>query len=408
MSTSQAETFPPFDNSFADIAVDPANMKRLSPSCQQLVSEKFDDALSTSKIIIRSALADRELAPIVMNHKCNGCVLTPAGLNLDMAHTVAKYIYHHHNGEDAELPGIKIYDTEIHKPLIVKDIEKVGDLWIEMETTIEHPAQSTSTDIMNATIKCVFHSITPQGVRLQECGYCYIKFEPYQAWLDEWEHYTPFILDRIANLHRRACTENNMDVQLVQRAAAYKLFESFVQYNSKYQNMSEVVFNTKNNEATSIIDLPHLDPNTDFTGPYYLDASCHISGFVANAVEPDKDKNAFVSHGVAAMKLSPKFQPDRVAKLSNATTPTTPAISRAPSFSAEPANVAFRGIRNYVQMRQDPSEKSVIKGDVFVLQDGEIVGVWEGVRFKKIPRRVLNVFLPPPKRKVSFSQNAKK
>lgn len=41
-------------------------MKRLSPSCQQLVSEKFDDALSKSKIIIRSALADRELAPIVM------------------------------------------------------------------------------------------------------------------------------------------------------------------------------------------------------------------------------------------------------------------------------------------------------------------------------------------------------
>lgn len=66
MSTSQAETFPPFDNSLADIAVDPASMKRLSPSCQQLVSEKFDDALSTSKIIIRSALADRELAPIVM------------------------------------------------------------------------------------------------------------------------------------------------------------------------------------------------------------------------------------------------------------------------------------------------------------------------------------------------------
>lgn len=327
-----------------------------------------------------------------------------------MAYTVAKYIYQRQNGEDAELPGINVYNTEIHKPLIVKDIEKVGDLWIEMETTIEQSAESTSTDLMNATIKCVFHSITPQGVRLQECGYCHVRFENYQTWLDEWEHYTPFILDRIQNLHRRACTENNMDVQLVQRSHAYKLFESFVQYNSKYQNMSEVVFNTKNNEATSIIDLPHLDPTTDFTGPYYLDASCHISGFVCNAVEPDKDKNAFISHGVGAMKLSPKFQPDRVAILTSASasTPATPALSRSPSFGEEPSSAAFQGIRNYVQMRQDPHEKSVVRGDVFVLQDGEIVGVWEGVRFKRIPRRVLNVFLPPPKRTVSFSQNAKK
>lgn len=45
-----------------------------------------------------------------------------------------------------------------------------------------------------------------------------------------------------------------------------------------------------------------------------------------------------------------------------------------------------------------PNDKTVLQGDVYVLQDGQIVGVWEGVRFKKIPRRVLNVFLPPPKK----------
>ena len=69
------------------------------------------------------------------------------------------------------------------------------------------------------------------------------------------------------------------------------------------------------------------------------------------------------------MKLSPKFQPQQGAD-----------------------------IRTYVRMEPLQNDKTVLCGDVFVLQNYEVVGVWEGVKFKRIPRRVLNVFLPPPKK----------
>jgi hypothetical protein len=44
-----------------------------------------------------------------------------------------------------------------------------------------------------------------------------------------------------------------------------------------------------------------------------------------------------------------------------------------------------------------PEGKDVLGGTVFVLCGNKIVGSWEGVSFKRIPRRVLNIFLPPPK-----------
>lgn len=72
--------------------------------------------------------------------------------------------------------------------------------------------------------------------------------------------------------------------------------------------MSSCVFDPVTLEATSTLEfLPHLE--TDYCGPYYHDGSCHVSGFVCNAVEEKKDQNAFISNGVTAMKLSPLFDP---------------------------------------------------------------------------------------------------
>ena len=69
-------------------------------------------------------------------------------------------------------------------------------------------------------------------------------------------------------------------------------------------------------------------------------------------------------------------------------------MKMTPKFNPYPG----ANIQNYVQMQPLPKDNTVLCGDVYVLQDDEVVGVWEGVKFKRIPRRILNVFLPPPKR----------
>jgi hypothetical protein len=183
-----------------------------------------------------------------------------------------------------------------------------------------------------------------------------------------WSTHTEAIKNKIDRLYARSKTESSGDVQLMYKDKAYRLFKSFVDYGPKYQNMAEVVCDTKTLEAAARHEF-QPDPNRDYTGPFYLDGSCHISGFVCNTADEDVAKNAYVSHGFAAMKLSPKFKP-------------------GPSAD----------IRTYVHMQPLPNDKTVLSGDVYVLQDGEIVGLWEAVKFKRIPRRVLNVFLPPPRK----------
>ncbi|PPJ52567.1 hypothetical protein CBER1_10859 [Cercospora berteroae] len=340
--------------------------KRLSPSCQQVVREELGGSPSTTKVTVRSCLADPDLSPVVLAHKCNDCVLTPSGLYSDMVLTVASHIHRAYE-PDAEVPGINVSDLQVHKPLIVKDPSNLASLFIEMEVKA-----SSNHTIISTTLHCTFHSTTATGTRLQEMGHCTATYESSANWLQTWSPYTPIILNRISSLQKAAIKENNLSVQLVQRTKVYKLFSSFVQYGPKYQNMSEVIFDTRTLEATATIDLLHLDFQKDFLGPYLLDATGHLSGFVCNAVEKDGDKFAYINGGVGAMKLSSKFQPQRVKEGKSV-------------------------LQNYVQMRILPNDKTVLQGDAFVLQDEEIVGVWEQVRFKRIPRRVLDVFLPKPK-----------
>lgn len=340
----------------------------ISASCQQVVYEDLDNA-SQSKIIIRSCMGHPLLSSCITKHKCNDVVLTPSGLYADMAVEVAKRVWRHHRGQEAELPGINVCDLEVHKPLIVKDVAKMEELWLEMEVTVSI-SEFVRQDITEAVLKCVFHSISADGIRLQENGRCNVRYEWYYGWLSEWSNSFNTIKTRISDLYSRVSTDSAGSVSLVHRDAAYKLFESFVQYSGKYQNMAEVVFDASTLEATSLLSF-QSDPASDYCGPYYLDGSCHLSGFVCNAVEKDKDKNAFISNGVTAMKLSPMFQPAK--KDSN--------------------------IRNFVHMQPLSTDNSVLQGDVWILQDDQVVGKWEGVRFKKIPRKVLDIFLPRPQQK---------
>lgn len=345
--------------------------ERLSASCQQIVQEILSNTASPS-ITIRSCLSDPDLLPAITNHKCNNVVLTPSGLYFDMAITVAKHLLKRPLFAKRSFPeGINVYDMQVHKPLLVQDVSLISNCWIEMETTIISPPSNMDKKEDNLSLKCEFHSITPSGVRLQTMGHCHIRFEDPAQWLSTWSHITPIIQDRIDSLLTRAHKETSGNVRLVQSAQAYQMFESFVQYSGPYQNMKECVFDYETLEATSLLDFSGLEKLAESARvPFLWDGSCHVSGFVCNAVEKDGAKNAFISYGVGSMKMSEKFEPSR-----------------------EGVEVC-----NYVRMESGVGDSSVLQGTVYVLQDGEIVGVWEDVRFKRIPRRVLNVFLPPGKK----------
>lgn len=328
----------------------------LSASCQRIVSEDFTADKSAS-IVIRSCVADPGLWPILRDHKCNGVTLTPSGLYGDMAITVTKHIWSKTN-PDRDFPGLNVCEMHVDKPLKAKNPQVGEGQWLEMQATAEDLDDSGS-------VHCIFSHVSPQGVKLDELAHCTVRLEDESSWRADWATYEHLIVTQVERLQARAMTEASGTIRTIQRGKAYELFKTFVEYEGDYQAMSEVIIDKADLEATALLSIVPKS-ETELAGPYYLDGSCHLSGFICNASDEDTKKNAYISHGWDAAKISSAFQPGN-----------------------------GKECRNYVRMR--PEGKDVLGGTVFVLQGGEIVGTWEGVRFKRIPRRVLNVFLPPPK-----------
>lgn len=338
---------------------------RLSAGCQNIVHEDFSN-LHQATVTVRSTLADPDLWPQIENHKCHNVSLTPSGLYADMATTVAAYIWRAWRGSDSALPSFEVSGLQVDKTLIAKVPQTGREQWFEMESTLSIPDNS-SNDIIDGTVSCKFHEVTASGTQLHDLARCTVTFGFTYGWQAEWCHSEAVIKSKIHSLHSRAQREDSGAIHLVHKRKAYELFESFVDYGPKYQNMATVIYDTETLEATATLDF-QPDPQTDYVGPYYLDGSCHLSGFICNTLI-DTGKWAYISHGIDAMKMTPDFDP----------------------------GVKGAKIENYVRMQPLAGDESIMCGDVFILQEGFIVGVWEGVRFKRIPRRILNIFLPQPK-----------
>lgn len=328
----------------------------LSASCQKIISETYDPDTSAS-ILIRSCVAEPELWPVLRDHKCNGVTLTPSGLYGDMALTVAKHIWTK-TKTSIKLPGLNVCDMHVDKPLKAQNPQVGEGQWLEMQATAEDLDE-------NGVVRCTFSHISPAGAKIDELAHCTVRFEDEASWQSEWSAYEHQVVTQIERLQARAQTEASGQVRTIHRQKAYELFKTFVEYDGDYQAMSEIIIDKAALEATALLDIVPKAGN-ELSGPYYLDGSCHLSGFICNASDEDTKKNAYISHGWSAAKISSDFKPGNGEEL-----------------------------RSYVRMQ--PDGKDVLGGTVFVLSRSKIVGTWEGVSFKRIPRRVLNVFLPPPK-----------
>jgi iterative type I PKS product template protein len=328
----------------------------ISASCQRIISKTYT-ANTAATLTIRSCVADPGLWPVLRDHKCNGVTLTPSGLYGDMAITVTKHIWAKaRQGET--LPGLNVCEMHVDKPLKAQNPQIGEGQWLEMKVTAE--------DLDGAgMIHCSFSHVSPQGVKIDDLAHCIVRLEDEALWRAEWSTYAPTILSQIERLQARALKETTGQIRTIRRRKAYELFKTFVEYDGDYQAMSEIIIDKAELEATALLDIMAKEEG-ELSGPYYLDGSCHLSGFICNASDEDTKKNAYISHGWDAAKISSDFQPGNGKEL-----------------------------RSYVRMRAEG--KDVLGGTVLVIQGSEIVGTWEGVRFKRIPRRVLNVFLPPPR-----------
>nr|POF16599.1 non-reducing polyketide synthase tera [Quercus suber] len=357
-------------------AVHPNRVTSLSTACQQIISSDFSST-DSARVVARTCLSDRQLWPLVEGHKCNRVTLCSSALYADQASQLATFIWETLRPHDP-VPGLNIHEVDIPKLLIADETKKSQGQWLEIEATAELPHESC---VRGGKVKCSFRSVSPDGTKISDHATCSVGYESIKAWCEDWSRLDFLVSSQIKSLHERA---GNGTAHTFQRGLAYKIFKSFVDYSHVYQGMKSVIMDSSTNEATAALEF-QTGPY-DYSPPIILDNSCHVSGFVCNASETVADNDVFVSHGWTAMKFSKPL-------------------------------TANMELVNYVRMRPKPGD--ILQGDVYIMENGKIVAVWEGVRFKRIPRRlvavfkslycvpstdkhtkrVLDFFLPPPKHK---------
>ena len=150
----------------------------------------------------------------------------------------------------------------------------------------------------------------------------------------------------------------------INRGLAYKLFAALVDYDQKYQGMEEVILDSMKMEATSRVVFQTTEKDGTFRcSPYWIDSVAHISGFIVNGSDAvDSREKVYISHGWDSLKFSEPLSADKT-------------------------------YRSYVRMQQ--RKDKTMAGDVYVFDGDTIIGMVGGLAFQAIPRKVLNMFLPP-------------
>ncbi|PQE06757.1 polyketide synthase protein [Rutstroemia sp. NJR-2017a BBW] len=150
----------------------------------------------------------------------------------------------------------------------------------------------------------------------------------------------------------------------------YKLFSSLVDYDSRYKGIQEVVLDSNELEATARVSFQVGDEGFYFN-PIWIDSLGHIAGFIMNGNDNIHSKEeVFVNHGWDAMRCSTKFAKGKT-------------------------------YQTYNRMQLESGTTYV--GDTYILDEGVVVAVFEGVRFQGVPRQVLDQLLPSKPRATGSS-----
>lgn len=241
---------------------------------------------------------------------------------------------------------------EITKPVIANGHDAKGEQLLRITATAERPLR---------IVRFAFNSISQDGSDGELHASCEVQYGDAKSLLAAWSRFDYLFRSRMDVLAQGA---NAGKYKKISRKQAYESFSSLVQYGKKYQGMKEIILDSKNFEASSLIEFQATDNDGDFdANPYWIDNIAHLSGFVLNGSDAvDSKKQVFISHGWESLQM------------------VRPLSGR-------------RSYRNHVRMHQGPGKTMV--GDVYVFDGDDMIALAVGVKFQAIPRSLLNKLLPP-------------
>ncbi|KAI0395410.1 polyketide synthase [Xylariaceae sp. FL0594] len=326
----------------------PPKPKLSTTTVQKITKEEVKGDIAL--IVTETELMEPKMRTVCTGHLVNGSPLTPSSLYADMALTICEYGYKLVRPDSTNI-GANVGQMKVPKTLIFD--AKAKSQVLRMETKID-AAQNVAHISWS----------TGEGAARKDHANCKVDFGDTEEWQDEFERISYLIRSRIDTLK---AAEERGEASKIGRGLAYKLFAALVDYDRRYRGMESVILDSSTCEATAkIVFQTSAEDGVFHTAPYWVDSLCHISGFILNGTDAvDTSEDVYISHGWGSMRFAERLD-------------------------------AKKSYQTYIRMQNMKGTK-VFAGDAYVFDGERLIGVAGGILFQALPRRILNMVVPPQK-----------
>ncbi|EFR03594.1 conidial yellow pigment biosynthesis polyketide synthase [Nannizzia gypsea CBS 118893] len=316
----------------------------------QITAETIESTTATLHTI--SDMQHPDFLEAIQGHTMNKCGVATSSIWSDMAFTVGEYLYR------LLMPNVKdvhmnLTDVEVlHAQVASKTRGSIQPLVLQAHLDLS--TNSMCLSWFNAdgeTGECAAESFATATVR----------FEDPAAWKKEWARLAHLVRGRIEALEQRAVEGK---ASRLSKPLAYALFKNVVDYADRYRGMDSVVLDEL--EAMAEVTLVPERHGTWHTPPHWIDSVSHLAGLVMNGSDASNTRDYFfVTPGCDSFRLLNKLEPGAQ-------------------------------YRSYVRMFPLLEDPNMHGGDVYILQGEEIVGMVGMIRFRRVPRLLMDRFFSPP------------
>lgn len=232
---------------------------------------------------------------------------------------------------------------------------------------------AATTNIASGIVELTWQNVDNDGNVDQPFATANICYGDATEWLSSWAPIAHLVLSRIDALEQLA-TQGK--ASRFSRNMAYTLFASnLVTYAEKYRGMQSVVM--QDLEGFANVQLTTKESGVWTVPPYFIDSVAHLAGFIMNCSDAmDTQNNYCVTPGWGSMRFA------------------KPLVPGAKYIS-------------YVKMIPTSEDPTIYFGDVYILQDDAIIGVVNGIQFRRYPRILLDRFFSPPDKITASESNPK-
>jgi len=346
----------------------------------QIISEELQE--STGQLTAIADVMHPDFLAAVNGHTMNGCGVATSvspfhytdhgsyanlfkSIWADMTLTIGEYLYKRMVPRTKEV-HMNVTNMEVLHAQVAQKVTSSTQL-LRVEANIDLSAQAMTLHWYNAS-----EDGTPSAESFASTT---VYYEDPAGWQTEWDRVAHLVNGRIDVLSQMAA---NGTANKLSRNMAYTLFKNVVDYADKYRGMQTVVLSEY--EAFADITLVPERHGTWHTPPHWIDSVSHLAGLIMNGSDASNTTDFFyVTPGCSTFRLAKPLEPGA-------------------------------SYRNYVRMFPT-QETGLWAGDVYIFQNDIIIGMVGQIKFRRVPRLLMDQFFSPPdmqQKKSSSGQTASK